>query len=446
MLLCQPSHHFVVVDSGYLVHIDALGALRFEEDAKGGEAELEVGQHVHVVDVQEVELQLFIGLCIVFSVDLRIAGEAGFDLEAQLEVREFFIILLGDLRALGPRADDAHVALEDVDELGQLIQTAFSDNAADGRDARVILAGGEACDAVLLGVDTHGTELDDLEYLSVYRESLLLIEHGAAVIDLDGDGGDQHQGGQQNQRGTGGHDVEDPLCHTVLRADGGSAGIEDRAVEGLDMHGLAHDDIADMGQEEAGNALFLAVFQDAVADAAVDTGDEDGVKAFELRFQLFEVLACKLQFLFDLIQPLDGLSLDAAQAALVGLVAIDKDGSLGGVNPTIIGIAVIGEQHIHAQVDHQQREKDQGAVPLLPGDGCDEVGQNQGKEMGNKLGEDKSTDPAVAEQIGIIRAVEEKEQEGIEGGNKVVIAIAVVFEHKPAVAEEQPEEKEKQEG
>ena len=212
------------------------------------------------------------------------------------------------------------------------------------------------------------------------------------------------------------------------------------------MHGLAHDNIADMGQEEAGNALFLAVFQDAVADAAVDAGDEDGVKAFELRLQLVKMLAGKLQLLFDLIQPLDGLSLDAAQAALVGLVAIDKDGSLGGVNPAIVGIAVIGEQHIHAQVDQQQREKDQGTVPLLPGDGCDEIGQNQGKDMGNELGKDKGADPAVAEQIRIIRAVEEEKHEGIEGGDKVVIAITGTLKDKLAIAEEQPEEKEKQEG
>ena len=212
------------------------------------------------------------------------------------------------------------------------------------------------------------------------------------------------------------------------------------------MHGLAHDDIAHMGQEETGNALFLAVLQDTVADAAVDAGDEDGVKAFEFRLQLVKMFAGELQLLLDLIQPFNGLSLDAAQAALVGLVAIDNDGSLCGINPAIVSIAVIGEQHIHCQVDQQQREEDQGAVPLLPGDGRDEIGQNQGKEMGDELGEDESTDPAVAEQIGIIRAVEEKEQDAIEGGDEVVIAIAIARKHKPAVAEEQPEEKEKQEG
>ena len=44
---------------GNLIYIDAFGAFILEEDDEGGEAELQVVQHVHVVDVQKVELQFF---------------------------------------------------------------------------------------------------------------------------------------------------------------------------------------------------------------------------------------------------------------------------------------------------------------------------------------------------------------------------------------------------
>ena len=336
----------VIVDCVDMIHINAFGALFGEQDAEGGEAELQVGQDAHVVDIEEVELQLFIGFGIVFAVYLGVAGEAGFDLEAELEVRELFIILFRDFGPFGAGADDGHVALEDVHELRQFVQAALADDAPDGRDAGIVLAGGEAGNAVLLGVDAHGTELDDLELAPVLGEPGLFIERGAAVIQLDRQSGNQHQRAQQDERQTGAHDVKGPLDQHILRAEDRTADMQHRAVESLDMRGLAHDDIPDMREEEAGNALFLAVFQDAVADPAVDAGDEDSLEAGELGLQLVKVFAGKLDFFLDPVETLGGLSVNAAQAALVHVVPIDDDRPLGRIEAAIISVAVVREENV----------------------------------------------------------------------------------------------------
>ena len=75
-----------------MIDIDSFGALFREQDAEGGKAELQVGQHAHVVDVQKVELQLFIGFGVILAVNLGVTRKTGFDLEAELEVRELWVV------------------------------------------------------------------------------------------------------------------------------------------------------------------------------------------------------------------------------------------------------------------------------------------------------------------------------------------------------------------
>lgn len=354
-----------------MIHINSLGALFREQNAEGGKAKLQVGQHAHVVNIQQIELQLFIGFGIIFSVDLSVAGEAGFDLQAELEVRELLIILLCNLRPLGAGPDNRHVTLEDIHKLRELIQAALADNAPDGRDAGIVYAGGEAGDAVLLSIDAHGTELDDLELAAVLGKPGLLIEDGTSVIQLDRQGGDQHKRTEQNERQPGADDVKEPFNKHVFRAEDRTADEEHRAVESLDMHGLAHDDITDMGEEEAGNTLLLTVLQDAVSHTAVDAGDKDGIEAEELGLQLLKRGPGKPDFFLDSIKALGGLPMNAAKAVLVHVVPIDNHRPLGRIEAAIISVSIIREEDIQDQVEGRKREQTERAVPLLPGDGRD---------------------------------------------------------------------------
>ena len=79
-------------------------------------------------------------------------------------------------------AYECHVALEDVDELGELIDRGGADDAADLGEA-VGIGKEVALGITLIG---HGLELDDLEDLAVQTWALL-VEQGSGTFVGDGE-------------------------------------------------------------------------------------------------------------------------------------------------------------------------------------------------------------------------------------------------------------------
>jgi pyridoxine 5'-phosphate synthase PdxJ len=63
---------------------------------------------------------------------------------------------------VGPRADDRHVAAQDVDEVGQLVDREAPQQRADAGDARVALVDREA-GAHRLGARDHRPQLEHVE-------------------------------------------------------------------------------------------------------------------------------------------------------------------------------------------------------------------------------------------------------------------------------------------
>ena len=173
-----------------------------------------------MVDVQQVKLQLFVGLGVVFAVDLGVACQAGLDLEPQIEIRHGLAVGGGDLGTLRPGTHHGHIPHEDVPQLGQLVQANLADEAANGGNAVVLVTGAEPGHPVLFGVLPHGAELQNFELFSVLGETGLLIEHGTPVIQVDGQAGDQHDGAQQQQGDAGAQQVEEPFDDGVLGGQG----------------------------------------------------------------------------------------------------------------------------------------------------------------------------------------------------------------------------------
>ena len=88
--------------------------LAAEDDRGGAQEDLEVEPQRAVLDVPEVELDPLVPRQRRAAVDLGPAGDAG----AQREAAALAVGVLLDLhRDRGARADDRHVALEDVDEV-----------------------------------------------------------------------------------------------------------------------------------------------------------------------------------------------------------------------------------------------------------------------------------------------------------------------------------------
>lgn len=126
----------------------------------------------------------------------------------------------------GPGADGGHIALEDVDKLGHLVQAGLAEEPAHLGDAGVVLEllilGPLLGVAGVLqhflqdvpGVPDHGAELDELEGLAVEAHPGLGVEDGLPVpAEEEGDLHDQHQG----QQGDEPHEAEDHVHKALHR-------------------------------------------------------------------------------------------------------------------------------------------------------------------------------------------------------------------------------------
>lgn len=195
---------------------NSLRALLHKQDLRGREHDLEFFEEARLGDIHQIHQELVVGRRIVLAIDLSIAGESALGLEAEVPLRKFFFVLGGNLGALGARAYDGHVAFQDVQELREFIEADSTDEAADGCDAGIVLAGGESRYAVFFGIHAHTAEFVDREYLPVFGETVLLVEGGASV-SFDKETDDEHGDGEDDEGCKGEDDVDDALPKEVLR-------------------------------------------------------------------------------------------------------------------------------------------------------------------------------------------------------------------------------------
>lgn len=90
-----------------------------------------------VADVPGVELEAAVEADVVAAADLPEAGDAG---RGHADDRQVVADLLFLARQVWARADEAHLALDDVEDLRQLVEAVLADELADLRDARVVAA------------------------------------------------------------------------------------------------------------------------------------------------------------------------------------------------------------------------------------------------------------------------------------------------------------------
>src|SRR5918912_2127514 len=107
---------------------------RLEDGGHRHEQDLQVEPEGPVLDVVVVPLDPVRerGLA-AQAVDLRPPGDAGLDAVAVLVAADAPLEQLDELRALGARPDNAHLAAQDVEELGQLVDRDPPHEPADRR-------------------------------------------------------------------------------------------------------------------------------------------------------------------------------------------------------------------------------------------------------------------------------------------------------------------------
>jgi len=187
--------------------------------------DLEVESQGPVVDVFAVQADDFFEVGDVGAAAcLPHAGDAGFHGQAAFVV---VAVLLEFGRCRGSCADQGHVSLQDVEELGEFVQRGFADEFSYFCDAGVVLhLEHEAVHLVLLHqlgfagfcVLVHGAELVHLELAAVLADAFLTEEDGAGRVEFDGqtDRDVQDQGDQAAKQAS--QDV-----HKTLGPKGGHA-------------------------------------------------------------------------------------------------------------------------------------------------------------------------------------------------------------------------------
>lgn len=178
------------------------------------------------------------------AVDLGPAGDAGFDLVPQHVALDEFAVLLVVRDRMGTRADDAHAALQDVDELGQLVERGFADERAERGNAAIATA--RLPDAVAVLANPHGAEFVDHDFLPVEPVATLLENDRAGRGELHADGdGDQDRPDQEQDEACD-DDIADALADAG-HAQGGRLGQRDdgHAVDVIDarLNQVGHEDV-----------------------------------------------------------------------------------------------------------------------------------------------------------------------------------------------------------
>jgi hypothetical protein len=120
--------------------------------------------------------------------------------------------VMRDFRA---RADEAHVAGEDVEKLRELVDFGFAEPAAEGSDAGISRSGEERAGMERSGA--HGAKFEDAKGLLLEAGACLREEGWAGAGEADGDGNDEQKRAEDEEAEGGGDGVEPAF---------GEAGVE----------------------------------------------------------------------------------------------------------------------------------------------------------------------------------------------------------------------------
>src|SRR6185312_5309730 len=211
---------------GMFVAIALMSVRSFAErhDVRGLQDDLEVHAEGPVLDVVQVEGKALLAGDVGTARHLPEPGDAGQEVGALLGRLSEVALQRLDLarrQRQRARADDAHLAAQDVEELRELVEREPPQELAHARHARVVLRLEEGALRVvealhvgdaLLGVGDHGAELEGVEDLALVAVALLREQDRPRRVELD-----QHADHEPERRGDGEQDRRE---HRVERALG----------------------------------------------------------------------------------------------------------------------------------------------------------------------------------------------------------------------------------
>lgn len=191
---------------------------RSECHDKGKEEEPEIEPEALLSNVKQVIPELLPSGEFAVAIELGQTRQTGANNVSAVEIPDFLAKLPDELRPLRPRSHKAHVAAEDVPELGKLVEGHGAKDAANASDARVALRRWYG-PPFLIRVGNHRAELDTPELPAVFSYAGLSVECGPAIVEFDSKGNQAPKRQRNSQPNPGEQDVEDSLEQEARRAD-----------------------------------------------------------------------------------------------------------------------------------------------------------------------------------------------------------------------------------
>lgn len=191
------------------------------------------------------------------TTDLRPTGDAGTNVMAYHVFANQMAIIFGMGEHVRTGTDDTHVATEDIDELGKLVDAGLAEETTETGDAGIM---GGGLERVGLIVHTHTAELETGESLSVISCAGLTEKDGAGIGEFrdqsndgkeDGKDSDEEETGEENVKTT----LDNPV---VIDFKGLAMEREDLTVTKILDVGAARLDMMDRGNEVDTDDLSVA--------------------------------------------------------------------------------------------------------------------------------------------------------------------------------------------
>jgi len=241
----------------------------------------------------------------------------------------------GEFGLLGAGPHDAHLAPEDVPELGYLIEAELAEDGADrGYEVGIVI--GEAGFRVFAVF--HGAELVHCEGFAAKSRAGLTEEHGESGVDDDGRNNDDGHEGTEDQARHCHEEVQDPLARV------GEGHLEDHVVvvaecmgdyQGDPVQGVFRElghvlQEASLGQEAVGPLFYLWFGVDVGVAHQDRTGSDRGL--FQARRDRGVDVGFDVQFVSQVIRhfPDEGfpfLAVAYHEYLLAFVLVVDDGGS-----------------------------------------------------------------------------------------------------------------------
>src|SRR5262249_47346276 len=156
-----------------------------------------------VLDVEESELQLSLGIFHARAISILDLSPPGKPRSHGVALREEWQASLqhfAEVRLLRARTYQAHLPMQDVEELRQLIQAVTANKGADASNTAIAIGG--PARTPLLPILAHGAKFQNLELRAVQASSFLLEQHRPPALEHDRGRHQAHdrQGNNQDQR------------------------------------------------------------------------------------------------------------------------------------------------------------------------------------------------------------------------------------------------------